>query len=81
MATTYRTSPPTTSASEARTARPADPHELSGTHGPFTWQATTTGYRILHDGVEVALGTGNATARTNAQRAIQALVNRGVVPT
>jgi len=57
------------------------PTELSGevSHG-FSYVATATGYSILRDGAQVAIGLGNACVETNAQRARQALANRGVTP-
>ena len=75
---TYRTTPPP-SVSSVPLAKTAEPHELSGALGAFTWQATAQGYRIFHDGAEVVLGQGQASVLTNAQRAVQALHNRGVV--
>ena len=55
------------------------PTEIAGTaSNGFSYVATAGGYRILRDGVEVALGIGTACVETNAQRAEQHLANRGV---
>ena len=61
------------------TKKVAAPAEISGTaSNGFSYVATAGGYRILRDGVEVALGIGTACVETNAQRAEQCLANRGV---
>ncbi len=70
---------PTAAAAVPATPKKIHPTELSGAaSNGFSYVATAGGYRILRDGVEVALGVGQACVETNAQRAIQALANRGV---
>jgi hypothetical protein len=53
--------------------------ELRGeaTNG-FGYVATSRGYTIYRNGIEVGVGVGTACVETNAQRAAQALTNRGV---
>jgi len=74
-----REKPQTAAAALPTVAKKVEPAEISGTaSNGFSYVATASGYRILRDGVEVALGLGTACVATNAQRAEQALVNRGV---
>jgi hypothetical protein len=62
-------------------AKKVHPTEIRGdaAHG-YGYVATASGYQLFRDGVEVGIGVGQACVETNAQRARQALANRGIIP-
>lgn len=74
-----RSSPTPAAPAVAVVEKKVSPTEITGAaSNGFTFVATASGYRILRDGVEVAVGVGQACVETNAQRAAQFLANRGV---